>query len=86
MRIEKSNTQLDMTNVWYEVPTICRYITTDRSYARGLLFHEYLIDLSTGRACTSQEVLKRGLDMGVDLDSVIIESAGWVDFSEIFRI
>lgn len=79
-KISEKTTQLDMTNVWYETPTICRYITQNRSYARGLLFHEFLIDLSTGRACTCQEVLRRGADMGIDLDEVIIESGDWVNF------
>ena len=75
-----------MTNVWYEVPTICRYIGADRTYVRGLLFHEYLIDLSTGRAYTSQEILRNGLELGYDLDDIIIESFGWVDFSEISHL
>ena len=44
---------VDITNVWYEIPTLCRYVVDDCFYARGILFHEYLIDLSTGRACTS---------------------------------
>ena len=44
---------VDITNVWYEIPTLCRYVVDDCYYARGILFHKYLIDLSTGRACTS---------------------------------
>ena len=76
---------VDITNVWYEIPTLCRYVVDGRYYARGILFHEYLIDLSTGRACTSQSVLQRGIEMGIDPDDMIIESFGWVDFSEIFR-
>lgn len=82
----EKNSQPDITNVWYEIPTICRYVTNDHLYARGLLFHEYLIDLSTGRACTSQSVLKAAIDMGIDPDDAIIENFGWVDFSEIFLI
>ena len=83
---EGKDSQIDMTNVWYEVPTICRYVGVNRIYARGLLFHEYLIDLSTGRACTSQEILQNGLELGYDLDDIIIESFGWIDFSEIFHL
>ena len=83
VKVDKEN--VDITNVWYEIPTLCRYAVDDCCYARGILFHEYLIDLSTGRACTSQSVLQRGLEMGIDPDDMIIESFGWVDFSENFR-
>lgn len=50
---EADREYVDITNVWYEIPTLCRYVVDDCCYARGILFHEYLIDLSTGRACTS---------------------------------
>lgn len=51
VKVDREN--VDITKVWYEIPTLCRYIVDDCCYARGILFHEYLIDLSTGRACTS---------------------------------
>ena len=51
--MEVDREHVDITKVWYEIPTLCRYVVDDCCYARGILFHEYLIDLSTGRACTS---------------------------------
>ena len=83
VKVDREN--VDITKVWYEIPTLCRYVVDDCCYARGILFHEYLIDLSTGRACTSQSVLQRGIEMGIDPDDMIIESFGWIDFSENFR-
>lgn len=67
------NEQLDMTNVWYSDPTLVWFLDSKHTKKRGLVFHEYLIDLTTGRAYTCQEILRRAQNMGIDLDDAIIE-------------
>lgn len=47
---------------------------------RGIAFQENLIDLSTGRTCTCQEILQKARNMGIDLDDAIIEVAWDIDF------
>ena len=72
MKFEE-NSQLDMTNVWYSDPTLVWFFDSKNTKKRGLVFHEYLIDLTTGRAYTCQEILRRAQNMGIDLDDAIIE-------------
>ena len=62
-----------MTNVWYSDPTLVWFLDSKHTKKRGLAFHEYLIDLTTGRAHMCQEILRRAQNMGVDLDDAIIE-------------
>ena len=81
----EKNSQLDMTNVWYEVPHIVSYITDAAESSIGIVYHEFLIDLMTGRAYTCQEVLRKGLELGFDLDFIIIESDNWANFSINFQ-
>ena len=84
---EKSDEeQLDMTNVWYEVPMICRYTVDGVVYRRAIVFHEWLVDLKDGEGYRCKDLLRTARRNGIDLDDAIIESFGWVDFSEIFHI
>lgn len=80
------NSQLDMLNVYYPSPLICRYLTTVNHYSRAIVFHEWLIDLETGMPKRCVDILHWTQDMGIDPDDAIIESADWVDLSEIFYI
>ena len=69
----KDNSQIDMTNVFYPEPTQVWYLDSYMTKRCGLAFHEYLIDLTTGRALTCQEILRRAQNMGINLDDAIIE-------------
>lgn len=65
--------QIDMTNIYYTEPTQVWYSDSPHVQKRGLVFHEYLIDLMTGRVYTCQEILRRARNIGIDLDDAIIE-------------
>lgn len=75
-----------MTNTWYEVPMVCRYTIDGIVYRRAIVFHSWLVDLMDGKAYRTRKILRAAQRNGVDLDDAIIESFGWVDFSEIFHI
>ena len=77
--------QLDILNVFCPAPLICRYLTSVTYYSRAIAFHEWLIDLETGTPHRCVDILHWAQDMGIDPDDAIIESAGWVDFSEAFK-
>lgn len=77
--------QLDILNVFYPAPLICRYLTSVNHYSRAIVFHEWLIDLETGTPHRCVDILHWAQDMGLDPDDAIIESAGWVDLGEIFN-
>ena len=81
----EKKSQLDILNVFYPAPLICRYLTSVTHYSRAIVFHEWLVDLETGQPRKCIEVLRWAQDMGIDPDDAIIESAGWVDFSKVFR-
>lgn len=81
----EKKSQLDILNVYYPAPLICRYLTSVNHYSRAIVFHEWLVDLETGAPHRCVDILHWAQDMGIDPDDVIIESAGWVDFSEVFR-
>lgn len=82
----EKKSQLDILNVYYPSPLICRYLISVNHYSRAIAFHEWLIDLENGAPHRCVDILHWAQDMGIDPDDAIIESAGWVDFSEIFRI
>lgn len=75
-----------MTNVWYEIPMICRYTIDGVLYRRAIVHRSWLIDLADGKAYRIKKILKAARRNGVDLDDAIIESFGWVDLSEVFHI
>ena len=82
----KKKAQLDVLNVYYTAPTICRYLTSVTHYSRAIAFHEWLVDLENGQPQKCIEVLRWAQNLGIDPDDAIIEMGGWVDFSEIFHI
>ena len=71
---------------WYEAPMVCRFVWTDRLYHRGIVFHEWVVDLENGRAILTTEILKAAHNMGIDADDAIIESVGWVDFTAVYKL
>ena len=83
---EIMNGQIDMTNVYYPGAMQVRYIDPGRAVKFGIVFHEFLIDLLTGRTYTCKEILRAAQRNGIDLDDAIIESSGWIDLSEVFHI
>ena len=70
---EKSQTQLDILNVYYPSPLLCRYFIDKNSYSQGIVFHEWLVDLESGQFYLCREILRRAQNMGIDLDDAIIE-------------
>lgn len=68
---------IDPTNVYYDVPMQVIYVDGARAIKSGIVYHEFLIDLSTGRAYTCQEILQKARDNGIDLDDAIIEYDDW---------
>jgi hypothetical protein len=66
-----------MTNVYYCAPMQVRYIDPNRAVRFGIVFHEFLVDISTGYAYTCQEILRAAQRNGIDLDDAIVERAIW---------
>ena len=73
---EKSQTQLDLLNVYYPSPLLCRYCIDKNGYSQGIVFHEWLVDLESGQSYLCRDILSRAQSMGIDLDEAIIER-GW---------
>lgn len=71
--------QIDMTNVYYPEPTQVIFNVDGgrrQCMSFGIAFHEYIIQLSTGRPVRIQEILRNAQNNGIDLDDAIIEY-GW---------
>ena len=77
---EDSKGQLDMTNVFYPEPTMVWYMESYITKRRGIAFQDSLIDLSTGKTCKLQDILRRAQNMGIDLDDAIVEITWDIDF------
>ena len=76
--------QIDMTNVYYPGALQVRYIDPERAVKFGIAFHEYIIDLSTGRTYTCQEILRSAQENGIDFDDAIVERGNWEKLKSYF--
>ena len=80
LSFEDGKEQLDMTNVFYPEPTMVWYMDSLITKRRGIAFQDTLIDLSSGKTCKLQDILRRAQNMGVDLDDAIVEITWDIDF------
>ena len=58
---------------WYEMPHQVKYVWGDATYL-GIAFHEWIIDLRTGRPHFIGDLLRRD---DLDADDIIVEYGDW---------
>ena len=65
--------QEKLPKYFYDMPMQCRYIDSDLSYHRGIVFHEWVVNLCTGRPVHIDNVFNYGRLLKLDDDDIIIE-------------
>lgn len=73
-----------MPEIYYDEPFQVLYIKPDTSleYAKGLAFHDWIIDYQTGKPYKVKDILINADALKVELDKIIIEFCDWKELRD----
>lgn len=69
--------------LYYHEPFQVAYIKMDASgeYATGIAYHDYIIDIQTGAAYTTRDVVINADALKIEIDDAVVEWSDWAPLS-----